>query len=125
MKISKALTLAGAALIVVTSVNAWSQTSAPMAPTPAASAAGTSDMASPKTMKKEDRALAKKVRTALTKDKTINPSRIIVKAKGGTVWLEGTVPEEAQSDKATSVAQQVPGVTSVKNALSIKAEEGQ
>jgi len=40
------------------------------------------------------------------------------------VFLEGTVPEQSQSDKATTVAQGVAGVGSVKNDLTVK-EEGQ
>jgi osmotically-inducible protein OsmY len=40
------------------------------------------------------------------------------------VTLEGTVPDSSQVDKATQVAQGVAGVSSVKNALTIK-EPGQ
>ncbi len=34
--------------------------------------------------------------------------------------LQGSVPEQPQVDKATEVAQGVAGVTSVKNALTIR-----
>jgi hyperosmotically inducible periplasmic protein len=118
MKISKALTLAGAAMFVVTSVNAWSQASAPMGSDMEAS----SSMATPQSTKKQDRVLSRKVRAALSKDKSISPSAIIVRAKNGAVTLEGTVPDESQIERATDVAQHVQGVTSVKNALSIRAE---
>jgi hyperosmotically inducible periplasmic protein len=121
MKINKALTLAGAALIVVTSVDAWSQTSsAPMGSDMEAS----SSMATPQSTKKQDRMLSRKVRAALSKDKTITPSGIVVRAKNGAVILEGTVPDESQIERATNVAQHVQGVTSVKNSLSIR-EEGE
>jgi hyperosmotically inducible periplasmic protein len=120
MKISKALTLAGAALIVVTSVNAWSQASAPMGSDMEASPPS----ATPQSTKKQDRMLSRKVRAALSKDKGISASRIVVRAKNGAVILEGSVPEESQIQRATNVTQQVQGVTSVKNALTIQ-EEGQ
>jgi hyperosmotically inducible protein len=118
MKTSKALTLAGAALIVMTSVNAWSQASAPMGSNMEAS----SSMATPQSTKKQDRVLSRKVLAALSKDNSISASRIVVRAKNGAVVLEGTVPDESQLERATDVAQHVQGVTSVKNALSLRAE---
>jgi osmotically-inducible protein OsmY len=47
-------------------------------------------------------------------------TNITVRARGGAVTLAGTVPEQPQVDLATQAAQAVPGVTSVKNALSIR-----
>ena len=42
---------------------------------------------------------------------------ITVRATGGTVVLEGWVPEQAPIDQATRVAHAVPGVKTVRNAL--------
>jgi osmotically-inducible protein OsmY len=47
-----------------------------------------------------------------------------VLVKGGAVTLAGGVTDPAQIDKATSIAKGVSGVTSVKNALTIR-EGGQ
>jgi osmotically-inducible protein OsmY len=47
-------------------------------------------------------------------------ANITVRARGGAVTLAGTVPEQPQIDLATQTAQGVAGVTSVKNALSIR-----
>ncbi|MEX3856732.1 BON domain-containing protein [Paraburkholderia sp. BR10923] len=68
--------------------------------------------------------MAKKVRAALDHAKDIRPENIVIRARGGAVTLEDTVPDSAQVDKAIQVAQGVAGVTSVKNALTIK-EVGQ
>jgi hypothetical protein len=45
---------------------------------------------------------------------------ILVRARGGTVILQGTVPEQSQVELAGQVAKGVGGVTSVKNALTIR-----
>lgn len=71
-----------------------------------------------------NKALGKAVRKALAKTKGINSSTIHVLARNGAVTLAGTVPDSAQVGKATEVAKTVDGVTSVKNALSIR-EVGQ
>jgi osmotically-inducible protein OsmY len=42
-----------------------------------------------------------------------------VRARNGAILLEGWVPEEAQVEQATRVAQGVPGVASVQNALTL------
>lgn len=124
MNAVNALKLAGGALIAVTSIGAWCQASdTGMAPAQSTMAASGGEM-SMSHHTKADLALSKKVRTALSKDKDIKAENINVKAKNGAVVLEGTVPAADQSDKATEVAQGVPGVKSVKNSLSIK-EVGQ
>ncbi|XUW93572.1 BON domain-containing protein (plasmid) [Burkholderia sp. M6-3] len=51
-------------------------------------------------------------------------SRINVIAKGGAVTLAGSVTDASHIDKAAEIAKTVPGVTSVKNALTFK-EVGQ
>ncbi|TKC83159.1 BON domain-containing protein [Trinickia terrae] len=118
MKAIKAIKLAGGALIVAFSVSAFAQASdTGMASAPAMSAAQPSG-------KQADRALSKTVRKALAKAKGVSAAGIVVRAKSGAVTLEGTVPDQSQIDKATQVAQGVAGVSSVKNALTVK-EEGQ
>ena len=114
MKATKAVKLAFSALIVLASINAYSQTSdVSMASSPSAKQTA-------KAAKAADRALAKKVRTTLSKAKDISVAAITVRAKSGNVTLQGSVPEQPQVDRATQVAQGVPGVTSVKNALTIR-----
>jgi hyperosmotically inducible protein len=54
------------------------------------------------------------------KDRNISTANITVRARDGAVTLQGSVPLQDQSDRATEVAKGVPGVTSVKNALSIR-----
>ncbi|KAE8756168.1 BON domain-containing protein [Paraburkholderia madseniana] len=116
MKAFQAIKMVGGALIVLASVNAYAQSSdaAPAAPMAASSAP------SAKAAKAANRALGRKVRTALSKTKGLSVTNITVRARGGAVTLAGTVPEQPQVDLATQAAQAVPGVTSVKNALSIR-----
>ncbi|AUT73605.1 BON domain-containing protein [Paraburkholderia hospita] len=118
MNAIKTLKLAGAALIVVASVNAWAQGSE------AASATTTTTQgASKSSIRKANRALSKKVAKALSKG-GVDTTGINVLVKGGAVTLAGGVTDPSQIDKATSIAKGVSGVTSVKNALTIR-EGGQ
>ncbi len=123
MKAIQAIKLAGSALLVAASLQAYAQTAAPAsAPTDAAKQQYNDSKAQYKSAKAANRALARKVRAALTKDKQISASNITVRARDGAVILQGTVPEQPQSDRATEVAKGVAGVTSVKNALTIRPE---
>jgi hyperosmotically inducible periplasmic protein len=72
------------------------------------------------TNKAADRALQKKVRAALAKNKEVTVSNITVRARGGDVILQGSVPDQDEVEKAEQVAKSVPGVSSVKNALTIR-----
>ncbi|MFL9910607.1 BON domain-containing protein [Paraburkholderia sp. RL17-337-BIB-A] len=110
MKASQAIKMVGGALIVLASINAYAQSSDAAAPAAPNSASA----------KKADHALGRKVRTALSKTKGLSVANITVRARGGAVTLAGTVPEQPQIDLATQTAQGVAGVTSVKNALSIR-----
>ncbi|MGA7814140.1 BON domain-containing protein [Caballeronia sp.] len=110
--------LIGSALIVVVSLNAWSQTSEPTATSTQSTVAP-----SGKTVRQANRALSSKVFHALTKG-GVKTSELNVIAKGGAVALAGSVPEASQIDKAGAITKGVPGVTSVKNDLTIK-EVGQ
>jgi osmotically-inducible protein OsmY len=116
MKASTAMKMVGGALIVLASLNASAQTSdAAAAPAAAASSATTGKQA-----KAANRALGRKVRSALAKTKGVSVANINVRARGGAVTLAGTVPDQSQVDLATQAAQGVAGVTSVKNALTVR-----
>jgi hyperosmotically inducible periplasmic protein len=67
-----------------------------------------------------NRALGRKVRAALARDRNISVSNITVRAKDGAVILQGTVPDASQIQRAGDVAKGVDGVTSVRNALTIR-----
>ncbi|RKT21571.1 BON domain-containing protein [Paraburkholderia sp. RAU2J] len=114
MKAFPAIKVIGGALIVLASINAYAQTADAASP---ASAAPTA-----KQTKQANRALQRKVRSTLAKTKGLSVSNITVRARGGDVTLAGSVPEAAQLDIATNAAKSVAGVTSVKNALTIRAE---
>ncbi|WP_025600735.1 BON domain-containing protein [Burkholderia sp. WSM2230] len=117
MKASTAMKMVGGALIVLASLNASAQSS-DAAATPAAAA---SSAATGKQAKAANRALGRKVRSALARTKGLSVANINVRARGGAVTLAGTVPEQSQIDVATQAAQGVAGVTSVKNALTVRA----
>jgi hyperosmotically inducible periplasmic protein len=116
MKAFPAIKMIGGALIVLASLNAYAQSSDAAAP--AAASASASPTA--KQTKAANRALGRKVRSALSKTKGLSVANITVRARGGAVTLAGTVPEQPQVDLATQAAQGVAGVTSVKNALTIR-----
>jgi hypothetical protein len=121
MKAIHAIKLAGTALLIVGSVHAYAQSSeaAPAAPaTHASTTAGARQ--NYKSLKAANRALQRQVRSALVKDRSISMSNVTIRARDGAVTLQGSVPVQAQSDRATEVAKGVPGVVSVKNALSIR-----
>lgn len=115
MKAFQAIKVIGGALIVVASLNAYAQSSDAMA------ASGTMAAPSAKATKASNRALQRSVRKALSKTKGLSVTNITVRARSGAVTLEGSVPEQDQVDMATQAAQGVSGVTSVKNALTIRA----
>ncbi|MGF6241692.1 MULTISPECIES: BON domain-containing protein [Paraburkholderia] len=116
MKAFQAIKVIGGALIVVASLNAYAQSSDATAASGAMSAAPTA-----KSTKAANRALQRSVRKALSKTKGLSVTNITVRARSGAVTLEGSVPEQPQVDLATQAAQGVAGVTSVKNALTIRA----
>ncbi|CAL8480089.1 BON domain-containing protein [Caballeronia novacaledonica] len=117
MNARKPLALAAGILAVAVSLNAgigsaYAQSS-DVAP-------ATSAAPSAKSTKAANRQLAKDVRKSLTKVKGLSVSNISVRANGGAVTLAGTVPDAAQIDKATEAAKGTAGVTSVRNALTIR-----
>jgi hyperosmotically inducible protein len=115
MKAFQAIKVISGALIVLASINAYAQSSDAMA------ASGTMAAPSAKSTKAANRALQRSVRKALSKTKGLSVANITVRARSGAVTLEGSVPEQPQIDLATQTAQGVSGVTSVKNALTIRA----
>jgi osmotically-inducible protein OsmY len=117
MKAIHAIKLAGGALLVAVSFQANAQTSdaAPTADTSTQSATSQH-----KAERATNRSLGRKVRNALSKAMGVTASHITVRAVGGAITLQGTVPEADDSQKAEEIAKGVAGVGSVKNALSIR-----
>jgi hyperosmotically inducible protein len=112
----KVMVVAGC--VAVTS-SAWSQSSDSMANP---SGATTTDSA--KTMRKEDRKLARDVRRAMAKAQGFDVSNVFVKARSGAVTLTGTVPEGDQIDQAGEIAKSVAGVKSVANKVTLGVQGG-
>jgi osmotically-inducible protein OsmY len=75
-----------------------------------------------KAVKKQDRALGKKVRAALAKAQGLDVSAINVRARSGAVTLTGTAPDNDQIQKAGEVAKGVAGVTSVSNKINVQQQ---
>jgi osmotically-inducible protein OsmY len=102
------------AAIVIVSVHAHAQGGAvaPLAASPESASA-------PRSTKTADRALRKRVLTALGRAKGLRAAGITVRVNNAAVVLQGGVPEQAQIDQAARVAQGVPGVATVKNELTL------
>ncbi|MFM0008159.1 BON domain-containing protein [Paraburkholderia dipogonis] len=122
MKAIRTFKLISGALIVVVSINASSQTSE-SASTSTQSSMAPESGGSAKATRQANRALSKKVLHALSKG-GVNTSRINIIAKGSAVTLAGSVTDSSQIDKAGEITKGVPGVTSVKNSMTLK-EAGQ
>jgi len=118
MKAIHAIKLAGTLLLVVGSIHASAQSSETTPASPSSTTAGARQHY--KSLKAANRALQREVRSALVRDRTIAMSNVTVRARDGAITLQGSVPVPAQSDRATEVAKGVPGVASVRNALSIR-----
>jgi osmotically-inducible protein OsmY len=118
MKAIQVFKLAAATALVAVSFHASAQDDAASA-APAVS----QSQAQTKEAKAANRALSRKVRSALAKDKHISVAKITVRVRDGAVVLQGSVPEQQQIARATEVAKGVQGVTSVKNALTIRPNE--
>lgn len=82
----------------------------------------TAPAANSKDAKKENRALGKKVRSALAKAQGLDVSSINVRARGGAVTLTGTAPDNNQIQQAGEVAKGVAGVTSVSNKINVQQQ---
>jgi osmotically-inducible protein OsmY len=73
----------------------------------------------PKTeaQREADKVTAERVEAALSADRTMYAKHISVHADNGVVYLSGYVWDRPDYDNATSVAENVPGVTRVVNDL--------
>ena len=71
-----------------------------------------------------DAALADQVNTAIVHNKQMTGSRVEVIATAGIVTLNGQVQNQQQKALAQTTAQQVPGVSSIKNKLIIVTTGG-
>ena len=67
-----------------------------------------------------DSALTLKVKTAIFAEESLKSSEINVETFKGVVQLSGFVNSQADINRAVSVAQNVSGVTSVKNDMQLK-----
>lgn len=68
----------------------------------------------------DDVTITATVSTGLAKDPDLSAIKINVDTKDGAVTLNGPAPSAAAKDKATDIAKQVKGVTSVNNQLVVK-----
>lgn len=65
----------------------------------------------------DDMSITAKVSSGLAKDSDLSAIKINVDTKEGVVTLNGPAPNAAAKNKATDIAKQVQGVTSVNNQL--------
>ncbi|RQR26680.1 BON domain-containing protein [Burkholderia sp. Bp9143] len=109
MKTCVAATIAVSAIVaIVPVVNAQETNAATSATVPSRSST-----------RAANRELAKRVQTTLYKQKSLESTDIHAVARSGKITLVGVVPDQAQIDLAGKVAEGVPGVTSVKNNLTV------
>ena len=120
MKNIKTIRLAVAALVVATSMTAWSQTSQP------ASAPGRirDGRRRHRPQRKSQPCPASAGLYRHRKHKEISAGNISVIAKDGAVTLNGTVTDASQVGKVADIAKGVPGVTSVTNKLTVQKPFG-
>ncbi|MFM0503193.1 BON domain-containing protein [Paraburkholderia caffeinilytica] len=104
-------------LAVVFSPVSWTTAYAQPAFEPAASDAPGDARA----LKRADRTLAKSVERTLAKARGLDASRVFVRAKSGTVTLEGSVPSGEQIPRVVRVVDGVAGVHSVVNRLAVQS----
>ncbi|SIT50084.1 putative periplasmic or secreted lipoprotein [Paraburkholderia piptadeniae] len=95
--------------------------SAIVATVPVVNAQETTAAASPSN-RAANRELAKRVQTALYKQKGMDWTDVHAIARSGKIYLVGMVPKQAQIDLAGKVAEGVSGVTSVQNNLTVEEE---
>lgn len=81
----------------------------------------TKAMGASATDKVDDAAITSKVNAALAADKDLSATKIDVDTKNGVVTLTGPAPSAGARDRATDLAKNVKGVSSVNNKLTVKA----
>lgn len=69
-----------------------------------------------------DAVITASVNAGLAKDKSLSALKIDVDTSGGRVALHGTAPDPASRDRATEIAQNVKGVVSVDNQLTVASK---
>jgi hyperosmotically inducible protein len=115
----KFLRATGVCVIVLAASGVHAQTANPQDPEPVAA----SSAPSAKSLRVANRRLSKKVRIAIEKalsnDPTAGSSNLSVIVKNGHVRLVGTVSQADEIAKAGEVAKRVAGVTSVDNQLTV------
>lgn len=70
--------------------------------------------------KLEDEAITAKVTTGLAADKNLSAMRVDVITRDGVVTLKGPAPSAAARERASEIARNVQGVTSVSNQLKVQ-----
>jgi hyperosmotically inducible protein len=103
-------------LATATSAHAQSGGSAAAATIASAPVASASPV-NAKALRAANRQLAKNVRQALSRTKSLDIVNVTVRARQGVVTLQGSMPDSRQIEQATKVASAVSGVASVKNDL--------
>jgi hyperosmotically inducible periplasmic protein len=71
--------------------------------------------------KVDDATITTKVNAELAADKDLSAIKIDVDTKDGVVTLTGPAPSASARERATEIAKNVKGVTSVNNQLTVKA----
>jgi hyperosmotically inducible protein len=71
--------------------------------------------------KVDDASITFKVNAQLAADKDLSAAKIDVDTKNGVVTLTGPAPSTSARERATEIARNVKGVSSVKNQLTVKA----
>ena len=71
--------------------------------------------------KVDDAAITSKVNAGLAADKDLSATKIDVDTKNGVVTLTGPAPSAGARERATEIARNVKGVSSVNNQLTVKA----
>jgi hyperosmotically inducible periplasmic protein len=71
----------------------------------------------------DDNVLTARVKTALLQDAMVKGTEVQVETYRGVVQLSGFVDNTEQASRAVSLAEQVPGVASVKNDMRVKPQE--
>ena len=71
--------------------------------------------------KVDDAAITSKVNAGLAADKDLSATKIDVDTKNGVVTLTGPAPSAGARERATEIARNVKGVSSVNNKLTVKA----
>ncbi|SEK08922.1 BON domain-containing protein [Paraburkholderia diazotrophica] len=127
MKAYWALGIAGGVLIASASVHAWAQAGASESSTASnGTAIAASGSMSAKDTRKADRALRRKVYSAIVTHKEINAGNISVIAKAGAVTLDGTVVDASQRSGAQSryLADHEAAQACFRDAIAIARQQG-